>query len=72
MIVLLQVRQHMRDARYDQRRLILGFQYAGLPAVNSLRAIYNFQVRRILGLRDLTAHNSDKFVNLFMHSNSDT
>uniref|UniRef100_T1IQA0 Synapsin pre-ATP-grasp domain-containing protein n=1 Tax=Strigamia maritima TaxID=126957 RepID=T1IQA0_STRMM len=37
------VRQHMRDANADFRNLLLGFKYGGLPSVNSLHSIYNFQ-----------------------------
>ncbi|KAL8593454.1 hypothetical protein ACOMHN_037288 [Nucella lapillus] len=36
------IRQHVRDAHEDWRNLILGFQYGGIPALNSLSAAYNF------------------------------
>ena len=38
------VRQNLRDAGEDHRNLLLGFQYGGIPSVNSLESIYNFQV----------------------------
>jgi len=37
------VRQNLRDAGEDYRNLLLGFQYGGLPCINSLESIYNFQ-----------------------------
>ncbi|XP_076469042.1 synapsin-like isoform X2 [Babylonia areolata] len=36
------IRQNVRDAHEDWRNLILGFQYGGIPALNSLTAAYNF------------------------------
>ncbi len=42
------VRQNLRDASEDHRNLLLGFQYAQVPSVNSLESIYNFQVRENL------------------------
>ncbi|XP_076448572.1 synapsin-like [Babylonia areolata] len=36
------IRQHVRDAHQDWRNLLLGFQYGGIPAINSLSATYNF------------------------------
>ncbi|XP_063216965.1 synapsin [Bacillus rossius redtenbacheri] len=37
------VRQNLRDAGEDHKPLLLGFTYGGVPSVNSLHAIYNFQ-----------------------------
>ncbi|GIZ02650.1 synapsin [Caerostris extrusa] len=41
---LLLIRQHVRDAgTEDYRNLLLGFKYGGVPSVNSLHSLYNFQ-----------------------------
>ncbi|XP_036370006.1 synapsin-like isoform X1 [Octopus sinensis] len=37
------VRQHVRDACEDWRNLIMGFHYGGVPSINSMDSIYNFQ-----------------------------
>lgn len=37
------VRQHVRDARRDHRPLLLGLRFGGVPSVNSLHSLYNFQ-----------------------------
>jgi len=37
------VRQNMRDAREDHKSIILGLKYGGVPSINSLGAIYQFQ-----------------------------
>lgn len=38
------IRQHIRDAGDgDYRNLLLGFKYGGVPTVNSLHSLYNFQ-----------------------------
>eukprot|EP00095_Tigriopus_kingsejongensis_P006849 maker-scaffold176_size284796-snap-gene-0.12 protein:Tk06849 transcript:maker-scaffold176_size284796-snap-gene-0.12-mRNA-1 annotation:"synapsin-like isoform x1" len=37
------IRQNLRDAKEDYRKLILGFKYSDIPSVNSLDSIYNFQ-----------------------------
>jgi len=37
------VRQNLKDAGEDHRNLLLGFRYGGLPSINSLESIYNFQ-----------------------------
>ncbi|OAD57746.1 Synapsin [Eufriesea mexicana] len=37
------VRQNLRDAGEDYKNLLLGFMYGGIPSVNNLTAIYNFQ-----------------------------
>ncbi|KAK3576656.1 hypothetical protein CHS0354_004941 [Potamilus streckersoni] len=36
------IRQHVRDACEDWRNLLLGFQYGGIPSINSLPSLYNF------------------------------
>lgn len=38
------IRQNLRDASEDNRSLLLGLKYGGVPSVNSLSSIYNFQV----------------------------
>ncbi|UYV70320.1 SYN3 [Cordylochernes scorpioides] len=37
------IRQHFRDALSDYRPLLLGLKYGGVPSVNSLHSLYNFQ-----------------------------
>ncbi|KAL1116564.1 hypothetical protein AAG570_005036 [Ranatra chinensis] len=37
------VRQNLRDAGEDHKNIILGLKYGGIPSINSLEAIYNFQ-----------------------------
>jgi len=37
------IRQNLRDAGKDYRKLLLGFQYGQVPCLNSLQSIYNFQ-----------------------------
>jgi len=39
------VRQNLRDANEDYKSLLLGLQYGGVPSINSLQSIYNFQDR---------------------------
>lgn len=50
------VRQNLRDACEDYRNLLLGFKYADIPSINSLEAIYNFQVRLILFVFHFSPH----------------
>ncbi|CAB0035534.1 unnamed protein product [Trichogramma brassicae] len=38
------IRQNLRDAGEDNKNLLLGLMYGGVPSVNNLQAIYNFQV----------------------------
>jgi len=38
------IRQNLRDAGEDYKNLLLGLMYGGVPSVNNLTAIYNFQV----------------------------
>lgn len=38
------IRQNLRDAGEDNKNLLLGFQFGGVPSVNSLRSVYGFQV----------------------------
>lgn len=42
------IRQNLRDACEDNKNLLLGFKFGGVPSINSLHAIYNFQVREVL------------------------
>lgn len=37
------IRQHVRDANEDYRPLLLGFKYGGVPSVNTVHSLYNFQ-----------------------------
>ncbi|KAK6635056.1 hypothetical protein RUM44_000305 [Polyplax serrata] len=37
------VRQNLRDAGEDHKNLLLGFEFGGIPSVNSLQSIYGFQ-----------------------------
>ena len=37
------VRQYVRDVDVDWMNIILGMQYGGVPSMNSMRALYNFQ-----------------------------
>lgn len=37
------VRQHVRDAHHDYRPLLLGLRYGGVPSINSIHSLYNFQ-----------------------------
>merc|ERR1719278_2187620 len=40
------IRQNLRDAGKDYRKLLLGFQYGQVPCINSLQSIYNFQTEQ--------------------------
>ncbi|KAL0277912.1 UNVERIFIED_CONTAM: hypothetical protein PYX00_005027 [Menopon gallinae] len=37
------IRQNLRDAGEDHKNLLLGFEFGGVPSVNSLISIYGFQ-----------------------------
>ncbi|XP_030761632.1 synapsin, partial [Sitophilus oryzae] len=37
------VRQNLRDAGEDYKKLILAMKFAGIPSINNLNSIYNFQ-----------------------------
>ncbi|KAG6798055.1 synapsin [Apis mellifera caucasica] len=37
------IRQNLKDAGEDYKNLLLGLMYGGVPSVNNLTAIYNFQ-----------------------------
>ncbi|XP_032451869.1 synapsin [Nasonia vitripennis] len=37
------IRQNLRDAGENNKNLLLGLMYGGIPSVNNLQAIYNFQ-----------------------------
>lgn len=39
------IRQPPRDGSSDFRSTILGLKYGGVPSINSLHSIYQFQVR---------------------------
>lgn len=39
------VRQNLKDAGEDNKNILLGFKYGGVPTINNLNAIYNFQVK---------------------------
>lgn len=45
------IRQNLKDAGEDNKNLLLGLMYGGVPSINNLTAIYNFQVWT---LRELT------------------
>lgn len=34
----------MRDAGEDYKSIILGLKFGGVPSINSLESVYNFQV----------------------------
>ena len=37
------IRQNLKNATEDHKKILLGFQYGGVPSINSLQSIYNFQ-----------------------------
>ncbi|XP_053971968.1 synapsin [Hylaeus volcanicus] len=37
------IRQNLKDAGEDNKNLLLGLMYGGVPSINNLTAIYNFQ-----------------------------
>lgn len=39
------IRQSVKDACEDWKNILLGFQYGGIPSINSLHSLYNFQDR---------------------------
>lgn len=41
-------RQSVRDAAKDYRNVLLGLNIGGVPSINSLSSLYNFQVRIVL------------------------
>jgi len=41
-------RQSVRDASKDYRNVLLGLNIGGVPSINSLHSLYNFQVRKSL------------------------
>jgi synapsin len=41
-------RQSVRDASKDYRNVLLGLNIGGVPSINSLHSLYNFQVRKLL------------------------
>lgn len=38
------IRQNLKDAGEDNKRLLLALKFGGVPSINNLDAIYNFQV----------------------------
>lgn len=40
------VRQPPRDGSRDYRSTLLGLKFGGVPSINSLHAVYQFQVKR--------------------------
>lgn len=42
----------MRDAGEDYKSIILGLKFGGVPSINSLESVYNFQVSERSPLRD--------------------
>jgi hypothetical protein len=37
------IRQNLKDAGEDYKNLLLGFKFGGVPSINNINAIYNFQ-----------------------------
>ena len=37
------LRQNLKNATEDFKNILLGFQFGGLPSLNSLTSVYNFQ-----------------------------
>lgn len=37
------IRQNLKDAGEDYKKILLGLKFGGIPSINSLNAIYNFQ-----------------------------
>lgn len=50
---LVLVRQNLRDAGENYKNILFGFMYAGIPSINSLNAIYNFQVSYLFSYSSL-------------------
>lgn len=44
------VRQPPRDGANDARSLLLGLKYGGVPSINSLHSLYQFQVSSVNSL----------------------
>jgi len=40
---LLLIRQNLKNATEDHKNILLGFQFGGVPSINSLTSVYNFQ-----------------------------
>ena len=56
------VRQNVKDASEDYRNLLLGFQYGGIPSINSLQSIYNFQVGTIILKVSSNSRNNNLYI----------
>lgn len=54
------IRQNMRDAGEDYKSIVLGLKFGGVPSINSLEAVYHFQVSRLLLL-----NGSNDFVSYY-------
>lgn len=54
------VRQNLRDAGEEYRSLLLGLKFGGVPSINSINAIYNFQVKHI-------QNNIKRYKGVFRH-----
>jgi hypothetical protein len=44
------IRQNLKDAGEDYKNLLLGFKFGGVPSINNINAIYNFQASFPLSL----------------------
>lgn len=55
-------RQSVRDGSKDYRNVLLGLNIGGVPSINSLNSLYNFQVNIVLFLFfNPTTSNLNKF-----------
>lgn len=57
------IRQAPRDGSRDYRPTLLGLKYGGVPSINSLNSIYQFQVKNALRLT-LLLNDRIQFVEL--------
>jgi Synapsin, N-terminal domain len=48
------IRQNLKDAGEDYKNLLLGFKFGGVPSINNINAIYNFQACFTLSLYTFT------------------
>lgn len=46
-VLSFQVRQNLKDAGEDYKKLLLALKFGGVPSINNLASIYNFQVQEI-------------------------
>jgi len=61
-------RQSVRDASKDYRNVLLGLNIGGVPSINSLHSLYNFQVRKPLPTCDTYSINTDHVIFFFLYS----